>query len=412
MRTSTRPRRRTTPLWLTVICLTFVGSAVPTAAAHAARPSTDVSACKLPALVPDWHNEGFPTDFKLFLNPDGALQAVMLFVDFSDAQIDDADDAWDEAHEYVALHEPGLHWLSEASYGAVDVELTAVDTWYRMSQPSTAYGFVRGMTIDQHAAYIAEAVALADADVDFSAYAIVYVVAGPNAWGISFTPGYIDASDSRISADGVSISHGATFGVDVWAWSPPDRPLIMAHETAHVFSLPDVYAFSGAPHRYVGGWDVMGNPAGAAPGLFAWHRWKLGWVEDRQVSCMDVPGEYSVKLTSVDRRNGTKLAVIPTGASTAIVLESRRAAGLDADACSTGVLIYTVDSSVPTGMGPVRVIDASPGDAETATCGDLDVATLSLASRPTTFHDAAAGVTVEVVRQSRWTDTVMVSIDR
>ena len=104
--------------------------------------------------------------------------------------------------------------------------------------------------------------------------------------------------------------------------------------------------------------------------------------------------------------------MIPTGASTAIVLESRRAAGLDADACSTGVLIYTVDSSVPTGMGPVRVIDASPGDAETATCGDLDVATLSLASRPTTFHDAAVGVTVEVVRQSRWTDTVMVSIDR
>ena len=58
-----------------------------------------------------------------------------------------------------------------------------------------------------------------------SAYDIVYVTAGPNATGISkFARRDIDPTDSRVAADGVAISHGATFGTSVWSWSEPDRP--------------------------------------------------------------------------------------------------------------------------------------------------------------------------------------------
>jgi hypothetical protein len=186
----------------------------------------------------------------------------------------------------------------------------------------------------------------------------------------------------------------------------------MAHETAHIFSLPDLYSFSGEPfHRFVGGWDLMGNLAGAAPGLFAWHRWKLGWIEDRQVACLGEPGTYRLRVTSVDRRSGTKLAVIPTGPSSAYVVESRRGVGLDEHACSTGILIYEVDSSVPTGMGPVRVVDATPGDPAAADCSDLDIATFGLGSRPSTFTDPAAGISVTVERQSRIHDAIVVKID-
>jgi M6 family metalloprotease-like protein len=377
----------------------------------AAGPAGNADACRLPALVEGWLNEGIPTDYGVFLEPEGTLRAVMLFVDFPDAPIADVDPAWDEVGEYLEIHQAGADWLRSVSYGDVDLEITAVDQWYRMSQPSPAYGLDRAVTFDQHVAYIAEAVALADAHVDFREYDLVYVVAAPNATGISNSPAYIDASDSRIVADGVVISHGATFGTDVWLWPVADRPLVLAHETAHVFGLPDVYSFSGDAHRFVGGWDVMDDLSSAAPGLFAWHRWKLGWISDRQVACLAEPGNYSVRLTAIDRHEETKLAVIPTGPSTAFVLESRRAIGLDADACSTGVLAYRVDSSVVSGSGPIRVIDATPGDAGSGTCGDLAIATFGTPSRPSTFADAAADVTLDVVRQSRFSDVIIVGVE-
>jgi M6 family metalloprotease-like protein len=363
-------------------------------------------------MVPGWHNEGFPTDFDIFLQPDGALDAVMLFVDFPDAQIGDADVAWQSPDAYVALHQSGADWLHTASYGFVDIELTAVEQWYRMSQPSTSYGLDRGATFDEHAAYLGEAVALADADVDFSEYDIVYVVVAPNATGIANSPGYIDASDSRVIADGVAIIHGATFGTDVWNWAEPYRHLVLAHETLHVFGLPDLYAFSGDTHRFVGGWDVMADIDGHAPSPFAWHRWKLGWIKDRQVACLSEPGVYTVRLTAVDRRNGTKLAVIPTGPHTALVVESRRATGLDAGACSSGLLVYTVDSSVATGEGPIRVLDGSPGDSGDPRCSDLDIATLGLSTGHTRLTDSSNEITVEVARQFRHADVVTITVSQ
>jgi len=389
----------------------FLASTLVTTTTVAARPSRDVAACQLPAMIPGWHNEGFPTDFDTFLEPDGTVNAVMLFVDFPDAPIEAAEPTWQSIDAYLELHQPGAEWLRTASYGAVSIEITAVGEWYRMSQPSTSYGLDRAATFDQHAAYLGEAVALADADLDFSEYDIVYVVTAPNATGISNSPGYIDASDSRIIADGVAISHGVTFGTDVWNWAEPYRHLVLAHETGHIFSLPDLYAFSGETHRFVGGWDVMADIDGPAPGPFAWHRWKLGWIADRQVACLAEPGVYTVRLTSLDRRNGTKLAVIRTGPHTALVIESRRATGLDSGACSTGVLVYTVDSAVPTGEGPIRVLDASPGDAGNGSCSDLDIATLGIGSRPSTLTDPSTGVTVEVTRQSRHADVVTVTIN-
>ncbi|MFF1651101.1 hypothetical protein [Streptomyces sp. NPDC058240] len=56
----------------------------------------------------------------------------------------------------------------------------------------------------------------------------------------------------------------------------------------------------------------------------------------------------------MERRGGTKIAVLRTGETTAYVAESRRAEGNYEAACSMGVLIYRVDSAARTGEGPVR----------------------------------------------------------
>ena len=375
--------------------------------AAAAEPST-AGACRPPGTT-GWLDEGIPSDFNVFLRPIGTLKAVMVFVDFPDAPIGEANQGWQGRQPYLELHRAGADWLYRASYGRVQVAITPSKRWYRMSQPSWTYGLDRAVTFDQHVAYLAEAVALADRDVDFAAYDIVYVVAGPNAFGVSNSPAYIDRSGSRVRADGVAIAHAATFGTDVWSWLPEDRPLVLAHETLHLFGLPDLYGFSGDPHRFVAGWDIMGDLAAATPGPLGWHRWKLGWIANQRVTCFDQPGRYTVRLTAIERDYGTKLAVIRTGPTTAYVIESRRRIGLDADACSSGVLVYRVDSTVPSGSGPIQVMDATPGDAPTALCRDLDVATYG-AQRPRTFVDRAAGVTIRVLRRVGSQDVARISI--
>lgn len=395
------------PCLLALALLTV--TAAPTAAA---KPTGNVEACKLPALT-GWHDEGHETDFDVFLRPQGTLRALMLFVDFPNAPSIDAPEGWQATEPYFALLEPAADWLLTASYGNVRLDITPVDTWYRMSQPDSAYGMDRTITFEQHVAYIAEAVALADDDVDFATFDIVYVVTPKNALAISNSPGFIDASDSRIFADGVPITHGATFGQNIWQWGDFGYR-VLAHETGHVFSLPDLYAFDPAQavHGFVGGWDLMGTLDGHAPDFFAWEKWKLGWLADSQVVCVNQPGSLSVRLTAAERRSGTKMVVVPTGPSTAYVIESRRAIGIDEKACSTGVLVYHVDSSVPTGSGPVRVVDATPGDAASFACTDLDVATFGLGERPMTFTDADIGLSVRVDRQNKLHDSITVTLTR
>ncbi|GAA0318974.1 hypothetical protein GCM10010302_67620 [Streptomyces polychromogenes] len=95
-----------------------------------------------------------------------------------------------------------------------------------------------------------------------------------------------------------------TFGQDMWHWGAK----LVAHETAHTFGLPDLYAFeaSSDAHRFIGGWDVMGLIGGRGSQFFAWHSWKLGWTGDGQVVCRATKGSDTVYLTAVEYGSGTK----------------------------------------------------------------------------------------------------------
>ncbi|TDC25971.1 hypothetical protein E1265_05600 [Streptomyces sp. 8K308] len=46
------------------------------------------------------------------------------------------------------------------------------------------------------------------------------------------------------------------------------------------------------------------------------------------------------------------------------MVENRQAIGYDREILTTGALVYTVDTAVRTGRGPLRVVDATPGSAE------------------------------------------------
>jgi hypothetical protein len=166
-----------------------------------------------------------------------------------------------------------------------------------------------------------------------------------------------------------------TSGRDLIGWGA----FWLNHEMGHTMSLVDLYGFTGSAHRFVGNFSLMGLISGFAREYFGWERWQLGWLDDAQVNCASQPGTTDVTLSPIERAGGLKLIVIPTGPTTAIVVESRRAEGYDTNGSWTpGVLVYSIDTSIPTGSGVLKVLpvndsDSNKGTAPLAVGGSMTV---------------------------------------
>ncbi|HJD82210.1 M6 family metalloprotease domain-containing protein [Kitasatospora aureofaciens] len=369
------------------------------ALADTAQPTTTAPAsdCALPGKT-GWTDEGHNTDHTQFQQPFGTKHVLMLFVDFPDAP------AAGSLDDYYRALAPAQEWMEQDSYGRVRLDIDPLKRWITMPQASATYGFQRGITFEQQELYVKQAVQAAAPYADFSKYDMLYIVPTKSASAISFSPTYLyDPTTAGITVNGTRIKWAITFGQDMYHWGYK----VADHETSHTFGLPDLYAFTGTDvHRYVGGWDLMGNIAGPAPQHIGWERWKFGWIDDRQVACLPATGSRTVRLKAVERPGGTKIAVVRTGGTTAYVAESRRAVGADDTACSTGVLIYKVDTSTQTGYGPVQVVNGNPGATAPAGCAALDMA----AYQPgRSFTDPATGVRIDVLRRGPVSDTIRVT---
>lgn len=317
------------------------------------------------------HSEGLDTWNTAYPRPARGLDAVMVFLSFPDSH------PLTTPAELAADHFPATsHFFERASYGRFTLRPHPLRQWIRMPRPSTAYAIQRDWTIAHRAAYLRDALSAADRHVDFSRYDIVYFVADPDAPGVDSDATKVVNLDTPLRADGTDIRRVVT----VFENHPPDR-LVLAHETGHVFDLPDLYHRpvdgKGDWDTHVGDWDLMGSQFALAPDLFGWHKWKLGWLESRQVRCVQDTGPVRLTLEplgagpgtpvtgaagapSFGLGRGTKLAVVRTGPDSVLAFEARGPVGNDHAACRPGVLVYRVSSGTRSGRGPVEVVDAHP----------------------------------------------------
>ncbi|SEB89040.1 M6 family metalloprotease domain-containing protein [Streptomyces sp. TLI_105] len=396
--TNPRPRPLAAALALaSFLALAPAAHATPLAATTSRPiPAARTADCELPGRT-GWTDEGHDTDHVQFQPATGTRRVLNLFVDFPDAPATDA------TEPYAAHLAPAVDWMRTASHGRLRLSVDFLHQWIRMPADSTTYHFARGLTFEAHEKYVRDAIAAADPYADLSRYDMVYIVPVRTAAAIPFSPTYLyDPATPGVTADGTRLKWAVTFGQDMWRWGHK----VAAHETGHTFGLPDLYSFTGPTHQYVGGWDVMGDIAGAAPQFLGWHSWKLGWIRDDQVACLAGPGRRTVHLAPVERPGGTKIAVLRTGETTAYVAESRHPELNDASACSSGVLIYRIDSATPTGEGPVRIVNGNPTGIPPAGCTPLDLA----AHRPgRTFTDPATGVRIDVRADGPAGDVVTLS---
>ncbi|GGT91578.1 peptidase M6 [Streptomyces lateritius] len=366
--------------------------------------------CALPRTAAH-HSLGLDTWNDSYPQPRRSLDAAMIFLSFPDST------PLTTPEELAADHFPGTSdFFRRASYGRFTLHPHPRREWTRMPQSSTAYAIRRDWDAVKRTAYLRDALAAVDDEVDFSRYDIVYLVADPDAPGVDSDATKVVNLEHPLTVDGTEIDRVVT----VFERHPPDRN-VLAHETGHVFDLPDLYHRptdgKGDWDTHVGDWDVMGSQFGLAPDLFGWHKWKLGWLERRQVSCVQGEGTHLLSLEPLAAAPvaggtvGTRLAVVRTGPGTALAIEARGSTGNDGDTCTEGVLIYRVRNEVASGEGPVEVVDTHP---RTEACWDRSVYP-PLADAPLrvgeTFTVPGENTRVEVADRTRtgaWTVKVTV----
>ncbi len=334
----------------TLILSSLLGAAPAETAVAGGSPYQPPRACRLPSDSPGL-KEGFPVQ-DVALPARGQLRAAVLFVDFSDAPA--APRSLKGARDTLR---PSIDYLETVSRGALRVTTRQSATWVRMPHPASTYRVGSSPTFDNHQRYIADAIRAADPTFDFAGIDVVWVSATPRATSLA---GGAETSYLDVTADGTHLTHAVTGGY----WQTIGSRLLWADETGHSLGLPDLYPYGeGTVDDTVGSWDVMGDHFGLSPELFAWHRYRLGWLRNTEVACLSGKAPATLRLSAVESGHGTAMVVLPIGPWRAIVVESRRATGLDSRTLYPGALIYVVDTTVPTGARPITVQDTTPDSA-------------------------------------------------
>lgn len=286
----------------------------------------------------------------------GTVRMAVIFVDFSDAPATQTTDS-----VVTGWLTPGVRWIGTSSYGRVAISLSPRSSgWIRMPKPSTAYGMNDGTTYLEHKAYIADAIAAADPVMNFAGADSIYVVAA-NGVAIPQSPTF-HSPPGTFTADGQPLGSAVTFGVDAYTWGRT----ILPHETGHLFGLPDLYGYFGPNQfRFTGVWDHMGDVFDPTD-LTAWQRRKLDWLIPEQMLCGHRLGASWAMLSPLGVAGGAKAIFIRTGTYTGLVVENRQRVGNDRSICKPGALVYTVDSRIDSGNGPIKVVG---GDATGPGCG-------------------------------------------
>jgi M6 family metalloprotease-like protein len=354
-------------VWLRIAALTVLGLIVVSSTVSAGRHSSVLNApppsgrpCALRAVPGVAMSEGFPDHASTgpdgeFARSTGTVRALTLLIDFSDAPA-----PYSAAERYGEFFPAVKNWYAAASYSRLDYQSTPVLRWIRMPRPFSAYGIGRGYGWDEHTAMMRDLLQVADKDIDFRGYDLVNILVTPNAGppadeavlSVTWTGASAVTTDEGARLNKVSLIYG----------HDQSGSRVLSHENGHALGLPDLYAVDDFQHTdtLAGQWDTMSLDWGLQGDLFAWHKWRLGWLTDSQIHCDTAHGGETYRITPVETPGGSKAIIIPYGDTRAYVLEARSRTGNDKDACRTGVLAYRVRTDVDSGQGPVTVTDAHP----------------------------------------------------
>jgi hypothetical protein len=146
----------------------------------------------------------------------------------------------------------------------------------------------------------------------------------------------------------------------------------------------------------------MGLINGTHPDYLAWHKWKLNWLANSQISCITAPGTTKHTITPIEIPGGVKAAAIKLSPTTAFVVEVRSQLAVNNTNCPLGLVSYVVDTQgryEDAVRPPVKVMDthgASNLGCEPARGGKLTGAAVDFAKGEKGFVVSEYGVNVTI----------------
>ncbi len=370
--TPTEPAPADTPARIPPPVAQQTAVTVPVAPAPQLVTLTNVKPCQLPSRTLDdpyqYQRLGIPRH-PGFAPSTGTVEIAVLFADYSNARATTSPD------QQLALLEAATmsQYFSEVSYGQMELVVKPYATWINLPESSGHYSGLIGDGSDEaERTLIQDVVALADPNVDFSTTDAVFVIANPQASDGTDGPWLVSVAEDTqgIQADGATIRSGLILGTSV---QDPSDPLLAEALRNNVFSRYLALTMTLMRHGYrdrdiypnltddernaaTGSFSIMAaaTDAAHAPGMFAFERWQLGWLNDTQIFCQ-TGGEETTDLAAIEQADGTKAVMVPLGERAALVVESRRASGVDQELVKEGALVYTVNTAVEQDGAPIRV---------------------------------------------------------
>jgi len=346
--------------------------------------------------------QGFPGHFSAARSV-GTVRAQALFVDFPDQRIDDPANEMMPIYQRIMEQETAV--LEAQSGGRLDIEVETHETWMTLPDPTSEYPPAAGggWAGDSMTKITTEAVRLADPVVDFATIDVIWVFHLSNP---SLARRASADNDLRLEADGRSLTRHVVMSTSY-------LPNTIVHETGHTLGLPDLYDVeaSNLPQedtsrtlRFIGQWDPMSD-ADSRTQFTGWTLWRLGWIDDHQVRCVDPSIPTEVTLHAVEDRAEAALAVVRTEQFRGVAIESRHpepAPQSDFPDQQAGVLIYVVQGDTTSGQviaqsadGRERLTDPESMNAITLLPGDR-------------YTDPDGGFTVTVLVHAGMSDTVRI----
>ena len=332
---------------------------------QASGAELNVNACKLSYPYGDMNSIGFPMTPNR-LPSTGAHRQLIIAVDFPDAPFKGDTKAFLEKFTTPSLVS---EFFDFNSYGKVKVDFDVYPEIVRLPEPSVNYGGDKSKTVLKNNTWSNDlihraALLILDQKIDLSKYsALATVVTGGET--LSLAGGYASpVSPGFFRFKNGSFNHASLLGAG-WMATATDPNAgalswrVLAHEIGHLFGFIDLYMYNGEIYKQStpGPFDLMAHATTWAPTLTAWNRWLMNWVTDSQVVCLDINSPNIEKeITALNTAGGLKAVVVRLSNSKVLVIESRKSDKFDSIDGNEGLLVYTVDLTVKSGEGAVRVI--------------------------------------------------------
>jgi M6 family metalloprotease-like protein len=312
----------------------------------------DPKQCMAPRTTEREVGFGFPRP-EILMASSGNIRGLMIFVEFNDVK--GTDNPLEVGPKFTRKFE---EFYAVNSYGALQVEVDILPDYYLIPKDSGSYGMNTWNGGDP-GAYFGDGIRAADADVDFGEYDFVVVMPPSGISRILYGPAfpYFERNWQNLPRER-DVYRGVVGGADQrnqqdftgWIW--------LAHEVGHILGMEHQYNNFDRPAPV---WDLMDNVyIDLAPGLFAWHRYQMGWLTAPRLACFSFEQAQrgiSLPLSSLDDQGDSlKSVMVRLTEYKVLVIEARLESPFDKlSAAHQGILAYVVDTSLSGFANPVKL---------------------------------------------------------